>query len=152
MTAQQTAATAESFPNGASVLAMVGGCLMIVAGLLILGLGVFVIPHLNPSVFGNGTASIPVRNMPSFVGSVLAGVGSFGLISGVIVLGSGFMLRVKPDQSAVWGLLMLIFSVLSFFGTGGFIVGAILGIIGGVMTLRWKRPAASAPSGSVPGA
>jgi len=152
MNAQQTTTAAESFPNGASVLAMVGGCLMIVAGLLVLGLGVFVIPHLNPSVFGNGTASIPVQNMPSFVGSVLAGVGSFGLISGVIVLGSGIMLRVKPDQSAVWGLLMLIFSVLSFFGTGGFIIGAILGIVGGVMTLRWKRPTASASSGSIPGA
>jgi hypothetical protein len=121
---------------------------MIVAGILILGVGVFVIPHLNPSVFGNGTASIPVQNMPGFVGSLLTGVGSFGVVSGLIVFGSGVMLRVKPEQSAVWGLLMLIFSVLSFFGTGGFIIGAILGIIGGVMTLRWRRPAASAPSRS----
>ena len=33
-----------------------------------------------------------------------------------------------------------IFSVLSFFGSGGFVVGAILGIIGGIMILRWRRP------------
>ena len=36
----------------------------------------------------------------------------------------------------VFGVLILVFSVLSFFGSGGFVIGAILGIIGGVMTLR----------------
>jgi hypothetical protein len=35
---------------------------------------------------------------------------------------------------------MLVFSILSFFGTGGFGVGAVLGIVGAVMTLRWKPP------------
>ena len=114
---------------------------MIAAGLLILGVGIFIIPHLNPSLFNNTVGSVPVQNLPGFVGSVLQGVGLFGLVSGLIVLGSGIMLRIKPEQSAVFGLLMLIFSVLSFFGSGGFVIGAILGIAGGVMTLRWKRPA-----------
>jgi len=71
----------------------------------------------------------------------LQGVGLFGLVSGLIVLGSGVMLRINPNQSMVFGLLILIFSVLSFFGSGGFVVGAILGIAGGIMTLRWRRPA-----------
>lgn len=67
-----------------------------------------------------------------------------GLISGIIVLGSGIMLRINPGQSVVFGLLILVFSVLSFFGSGGFVAGAVLGIIGGIMTLRWRRPAALA--------
>jgi len=117
---------------------------MMVAGLLILMVGVFVVPHLNPSAFRNATAPVPIQSLPSFVGSVLTGVGLFGLISGLIVLGSGAMLRVNPNQSAVFGILILVFSVLSFFGTGGFIIGAVLGIIGGVMTLRWRRPAVMA--------
>ncbi len=64
-----------------------------------------------------------------------------GLISGLVVLGSGIMLRIHPEQSTVFGVLILVFSVLSFFGSGGFVIGAILGIIGGIMTLSWKRPA-----------
>ena len=119
---------------------------MIVAGLLILGVGVFIIPHLNPSVFANATGRIQVQNMPSFVSGVVTAVGAAGLISGLVVFGSGFMVRLRPDQSSVWGLLVLVFSVLSFFGSGGFVLGAILGIVGGVMTLRWKRPATSSSS------
>jgi hypothetical protein len=120
---------------------MIGGILMIVAGVLILGLSVFIIPNLNPSMFNNTHGSIPVQNLPGFVGNVLRGVGLFGLVSGLIVLGSSVMVRIHPEQSLLFGLLMLIFSVLSFFGSGGFILGAILGIIGGIMTLMWKRPA-----------
>ncbi|MGA2198316.1 MAG: DUF6114 domain-containing protein [Nitrososphaerales archaeon] len=137
MTSQQTVA---EYPNRASLLAIVGGCLMVAAGLLILGVGVFIIPHLNPSLFNNTAGSVPVQNLPGFVGSVLQGVGLFGLVSGLIVLGSGIMLRINPNQSMVFGLLILIFSVLSFFGSGGFVIGAILGIAGGIMTLRWRRP------------
>ena len=117
---------------------------MIVAGMIITTLAVFVIPHLNAFMFHNATGSLPVQNVPGFVGSILAGFGLLGLISGIIVLGSGIMLRINPDQSVVFGLLILVFSVLSFFGTGGFVAGAVLGIIGGIMTLRWRRPAAPA--------
>ena len=114
---------------------------MIAAGLLILGVSVFVTPHLNASVFNNPMGSISVQNIPSFVSGVLEGVGSFGLISGLIVLGSGVMLRVYPNQSVLFGLLIVIFSILGFLGTGGFVIGAVLGIAGGIMTLRWRGPA-----------
>jgi len=143
LNAQQTA---EAFPNRASVLAIVGGCLIVIAGMLLMALGIFVVPHLSPSMFNGTTGSVPVQNLPNFVGNVLEGLGLLGLVSGLIVLGSGVMLRIKPEQSVVFGVLMLIFSVLSFLGSGGFIAGAVLGIIGGIMTLRWKRPAA--PTGS----
>ena len=72
-----------------------------------------------------------------------------GLISGLIVLGSGIILRIKPGQSVVFGVLILVFSVVSFFGTGGFVIGAVLGIIGGIMTLRWRRPVALAEAPSM---
>jgi hypothetical protein len=128
------------YPSTGTVLAIIGGSLMIAVGLLILGVSVFVIPHLNASVFGSGTVSFPVQSVPGFVGSVLAGVGLAGLVSGLVVLGSGVMLRVYPSQSVLFGVLMVLFSVLGFVGTGGFVAGAVLGIAGGVMTLRWQRP------------
>jgi Family of unknown function (DUF6114) len=141
---------AEAFPSTASILAIVGACFMIVAGLLVLAASAFIIPHLNSSFF-NGTMNfnntghqIPIHNLPGFVGGILAGVGLFGLISGLVVLGSGIMARIHPEQSTVFGVLILVFSVLSFFGSGGFVIGALLGIIGGVMMLRWRRPATAA--------
>ncbi len=148
---------AEAFPGAASIFAIVGACFMILAAMLILAVSAFVVPHLNDSFF-NGTWNfnstghpIPIHNIPGFVGSVLTGVGLFGLVSGLVVLGSGIMVRIHPEQSSVFGVLVLIFSVLSFFGSGGFVIGAILGMIGGVMILRWRRPAtvAEAPT-SVP--
>jgi hypothetical protein len=147
----------EAFPGTASILAIAGACFMILAGMLILAVSAFVVPHLPESFFNgtmnfNGTGHpIPFHNLPGFVGGVLTGVGLFGLISGLIVLGSGIMVRIHPEQSSVFGVLILIFSVLSFFGSGGFVIGAILGIIGGAMVLRWRKPVtvANAPT-SVP--
>lgn len=145
----------EEYPNVPSILAIIGGCFMLVAGLVILAVSAFVIPHLsasffNSTMFYNNTGHpFPFHNVPSFVGGVVAGVGLFGLISGLVVLASGIMLRINPAQSTVFGVLILVFSVLSFIGSGGFVVGAILGIVGGIMTLRWRKPVAlsQSPSG-----
>jgi Family of unknown function (DUF6114) len=68
-------------------------------------------------------------------------MGGFGLVCGAIVLMSAAMLLARVGERRTWGILITIFSVLSFVGLGGFVVGAILGIVGGVMTLRWKPPA-----------
>jgi hypothetical protein len=50
------------------------------------------------------------------------------------------MLLAKVGQRRTWGILILVFSVLSFIGLGGFVIGAILGIVGGVLILRWRPP------------
>src|SRR6267143_343195 len=64
MTAQKMT---EGYPNTASVLAIIGGCIMIVAGILITVLAVFVIPHLSTSLFThNATRPVPVQNLPGF--------------------------------------------------------------------------------------
>ena len=43
------------------------------------------------------------------------------------------MLYAKPEQHHVWGAMVLIFSIASRFGTfGGFVVGFILGLVGGI--------------------
>jgi len=72
-----------------------------------------------------------------------------GLISGIIVLYSAIMLKIRPGEAAeglrkcctIWGTMILIFAIVSLVGgsMGGFLVGAILGIIGGVLALL-SRP------------
>ncbi len=162
MTQQQS-----EYPGTASTLAIAGGALMLVSGVLILGISAFVSPAIS-SFFsqnvhfvthGNVTSMI-VNNsttytftgnshgyngtfpfqtfVPAFVSGITAFVGAIGLISGAMVIFSGVMLRSNPGQRALWGTLVVVFSCLSFFGFGGFIIGAILGIIGGIMALTWK--------------
>ncbi len=91
--------------------------------------------------------AVEYPNIPSIlalVGGAAAGfvgaIAIFGLICGIIVTMSGVLLRLKPNQRQTWGILVLVFSILGFFGFGGFIVGSVLGIVGGIMTLRWKPP------------
>src|SRR5947199_10114462 len=58
----------------------------------------------------------------------------------------GILLYVKPQQHVVWGVLVIVFSVVSLFYTlGGFIIGLILGLIGGILGAVWKPPAPMAP-------
>jgi hypothetical protein len=160
MTTQQQQ-PAVQHPGAASALAIVGGALMIVSGLLILAVSVFVVPAISTYIgqnvhfvysgssttgyIYNGTlhtfnGSFPFQPsaIPGMVSGITELVGIFGLVSGVIVLLSGAMLYTNPASRSIWGILIIVFSVLSFFGFGGFIIGAILGIIGGVMALRWK--------------
>jgi len=42
---------------------------------------------------------------------------------------------------------VLVFSVLSLLGMGGFFIGAVFGIVGGMLALTWK-PVATLPQGS----
>jgi hypothetical protein len=74
------------------------------------------------------------------MGGLGYGVSFIGLIFGAIVIVSAVMLNSKPEQHSTWGTLILIFSVLSIFGgvMGGFGIGLILGVIGGILVVTWK--------------
>jgi len=45
----------------------------------------------------------------------------------------------KPLQTRQWGVIVLTASALSFIGMGGFMIGAILGVIAGVIALTKKE-------------
>lgn len=70
-------------------------------------------------------------------------LGILGLIFGAIVIISAVMLNSKPQEHTTWGIVIIIFSVLSMFGSAmaGFGVGLVLGVIGGILALSWKPPA-----------
>jgi hypothetical protein len=153
--------TQETHPSKASVLAIVAGALMVAAGVILLVVSAYIMPHIDDFIaqgirsgefnvtspnFNNtffnhvNSTNFLSSSVPGFVGGIVTSVGVFGLVSGIIVLVSGVMLRTSPGQRTLWGTLILVFSVLSFLGTGGFVVGAILGIIGGILALTWHAP------------
>lgn len=59
-----------------------------------------------------------------------------GLTSGIVVLLAGLMTHFKPKMKRIWGIMVLIFSVLALFSLGSFYVfGVGLGVIGGILSI-----------------
>ncbi len=63
------------------------------------------------------------------------------IVSGIVVLIGALMLYSRPKQAHMWGTLVLVFSIVSLVGMGGFMIGAILGIVGGALAIAWKPTA-----------
>ena len=81
----------------------------------------------------------------NFMGNYAASTGFFtaisvvSLVCGVIVLVGAIMLRFYPKDRVVWGVVILVFSAVSFVGMGGYFIGAVLGIVGAVLAIT-NRP------------
>src|SRR6267378_825459 len=135
--------TTVEYPNVPSILALIGGALIVLCDIFFLTISIVILPHLNYTNFQTprGYTGSPGALAAGFVGAIAV----FGLICGIIVTMSAVLLRLKPGQRQTWGILVLVFSILGFFGFGGFIVGSVLGIVGGIMKLRWK-PQTTAPT------
>jgi len=75
-------------------------------------------------------------------------MGLLGVVFGLIVLISALMLYNHPIQHTTWGIVILIFSVLSIFGgmMNGLGLGLVLGIVGGVLAIIWKPHATTPPN------
>lgn len=71
----------------------------------------------------------------------MVGIMSVGIISGILVLIGALMMYYKrSEQAKTWGIIVLIFSIIALFGGGGgFLIGTILGIIGGVLAISRAR-------------
>lgn len=97
----------------AFVLSLVGGILILINGLAIALVG-----SLFLWFFGAGIVMIVV-----------------GLILGFAVVLSAIMLNANPREHVTWGIMIVVFSVLSIVIGGGFVIGLILGLIGGILAL-----------------
>ncbi|MGB6784378.1 MAG: DUF6114 domain-containing protein [Nitrosotalea sp.] len=58
-----------------------------------------------------------------------------GIVSGTMVIIAGIMIYVQPVHIRKWGVMAWVFASISFFGIGGFFIGGILGIIGGLLAV-----------------
>jgi hypothetical protein len=70
-------------------------------------------------------------------------VAAVGFVFGALVLCGAMLLRQRPAHGRAWGAMVIVFSILGFVIGGGFIVGSILGIVGGARAVR-RRPGARA--------
>jgi hypothetical protein len=113
--------------KGASTLSLIAG-LLIVCNAVAVGVAGAYFTWIFPILPGSdNNATVPFTTI-----SVVA------LICGALILFAAIMLRIKPENKKAWGILIMVFSIPSVITGGGFIIGFILGIIGGIKALRWK--------------
>jgi len=62
-----------------------------------------------------------------------------GLIFGGLIILMGILGYFYPKFNVVFGIVTIFLSVLSVMGAlGGFLIGTILGIVGGSLSIAWK--------------
>ena len=111
----------------AFILSLIAG-ILILSNSALLGIAATWFPWIIPTLPGSdNNTTIP------FASLTVA-----GLICGVLVLFGAVMLRIKPVNKKMWGIIVIVFSIPSVVTGGGFIIGFILGIIGGALAFSWK--------------
>ena len=114
-------------PNKAVNLSLIAGILILINSSAV-GVASVWFPWIFPTLPGSdNNSTVP-----------FATITIIGLVSGVLVLIGALMLYGKLVDSKAIGIVILVFSIPSVVTGGGFIIGFILGIMGGVEALRWK--------------
>jgi len=112
-----------SKPNGAAVLSIIGGIIV-----LLVGVGYWIVGSL----------------LTFFILGIGGIFGIWGIICGIIMIIGGSRMLSFPSSHALWGALVLIFSLLSWISLGGLFIGFILGFIGGIWGIVWRPSVAPA--------
>ena len=123
-----------NYARTAHILALIGGIFIVIDGLLTLA----VASLLAGALAGLGYGAF---------GALVAIFGAIGFILGLIILYGAVQLRRNPASTKTWGILLIVLSLVSYIGGGGFFIGLILVLIGGILALTWHPPAAAAPGG-----
>lgn len=116
------------------VLSLAGGVLILVGGMML------ILFNVTPWYYGGMMGGYHGTYNGYYGMMGLFGYWSYftiavGLVSGLVVLLGAIMIYTNPASSTLWGSLVLVFSILSFFGMGGFLFGGILGTVGGLLAL-----------------
>ena len=128
----------EERPTIAVVLSLIGGSLMLLSGVMM-----FTMLMHGWMGFGMMGGYMGMMENVGVPFGFMGGLSLVGMASGILVIIGAVMLSFRPAEHEAWGIVILTFSVISFLGMGGFLIGAILGVIGGAFALSLK-PAANA--------
>lgn len=117
------AATRET-PSTAFGLSLAGGIIILLAGLVVAAVG---------------------ATLTFFIGGIGGLVGIVGVVWGILIIVFAFLLRSMPEKHVGLGVAVILFSIFSWFGSfGGFLIGFLLALIGGVLAIVWTPRGTSA--------
>ncbi|HYA10756.1 MAG TPA: hypothetical protein VEH10_03690 [Thermoplasmata archaeon] len=116
----------KSYPSTAFILSLIGGIFILLGGLADAAIY---------AIIGGAVLSI----FPG-LGALLIALAVIALLFGLIIIFGAIQLRSKPESAKTWGIIILVLAILSWIGGGGFFIGFILALIGGILALVWKPP------------
>jgi len=125
--------TNQQRPNTAYIISLIGGILILVGSMvmaLMIGSGYW--------WMGMNGSHYSMMGAFSVDSGMMYLLSAFGVACGIVVVIGSLMLNRRPQEATTWGSIILVFSLLSLVDMGGFIIGALLGIIGGVIALTWE--------------
>ena len=128
-------------PTASFVLSLIGG-------LLILGGSGIMFGFSGPGNYGGmmggyyGFMNRYYGMMGGYGGGWFSGLAAVGIVSGIMVILGAIMVYNETASTSTWGSLILVFSIAGLLGTGGFFIGAILSVVGGILALTWRRETA----------
>lgn len=118
-------------PTAAFVLSLIGAIFILINGLAV------------AAMFAAGGALVGIF-LPG-LGAMMMILGALAIVFGIIAIIGAIMINSgERNKVRIGSVLVLIFSIISLVGGGGFIIGFILCLIGSILGLVWK-PAAEAP-------
>jgi len=126
----------------AFILSLIGGLVIVIGGVIATFLLSFGSPY--GTYYGMGPGMMGGYGFYGFGSGWMIGFSLVGLVSGIIVVVGAIMLNVRPAEHVTWGILVLIFSLISFIGMGGYVIGGILGIAGGAVALSYRSASTAA--------
>jgi len=125
--------------SAAFLLSLIGGVLILIGGLIVLGLGIsgaFGVGYMGPMMGSMMGYMMGGFGMAALLGgAVIIAASVIGIACAIIVIYGAFVVRDKPSARSTWGALILAFSLISLLSLGGFLVGAILGMLGGILAM-----------------
>lgn len=97
-------------------------------------------------IAGLELVSIPLGPMTFTVQQSLAGIASW--LVGVLLVALGVLVWVQPQHRLFYGILTILLALVSFLTSnlGGFLLGMLLGIVGGALIFGWT-PEQMRPNG-----
>lgn len=129
----------NSVVSSSSILSTIAGSLIIIGGLMPLAMQNIPGYYGMMSRFGTGgmTGGGFGMMMPlqPFMWTAIAVIPVISIGTGVILIIGGYLIYRNPGSADKWGIAILVASVVSLFSMGGFFIGAVLGIIGGILAL-----------------
>jgi hypothetical protein len=100
-------------------------------------------PWLGGAVTTLSGLAIAVLPNKGFTLVVLPGVaGLSGFVLGGLIIACGMFMLFSPQLHGFLGIAAVLLSLVSFVTTniGGYVIGLLLGIIGGSLGFAWKPP------------
>ncbi|HLE97065.1 MAG TPA: hypothetical protein VI997_06810 [Candidatus Thermoplasmatota archaeon] len=126
----------------AFVATLVGGVLIVMAALM----GAFMMSFVGP--FSGGMVWMMGGYAPS--PGWLLGMGAWmvlwGVATGAVVIAGAVRIRAGGPDTLGWGVAVVVAACLSLFAMGGFLFGAVLAVVGGVVAIA-AASSSRAPAG-----